>query len=397
MKKLLSFIIIIAIAIGSFFAIKNFFLKDEHPETKVAPVEPVKEDVIKERLDSMTLDEKIAQMLIVDRSTPVYSADETEFLKTTPYGGYILMGSAYSTLANTREMVASLQSAAKTPLIITTDQEGGLVQRISNITDKNATDIPDMYSVGETGDTKYAKAIGRVLAEELRTIGVNVDMAPDADVFSNPNNTVIGRRSFSKNPETVARMSQAVAEGLEEHGVIATFKHFPGHGDTAVDSHYSLPVINRTRAELDASDLVPFKNAIKNNAELIMVGHIAIPALTGDNTPATLSHKITTELLRNELGYENLIITDGLNMGALMNNYSESDIYVKSVQAGADLLLLPSNPALAMESIKANIPESRIDESVYRILKFKYNKLSNYTLLDTSYFGSSEHASAVNR
>lgn len=397
MKKFFSFIIIVAIAVGSYFAIKNFLLKDEHPETKVAPVEPVKEDVVKERLDAMTLDEKIAQMLIVDRSAPVYSADETDLLKTTPYGGYILMGEAYSTLAGTREMVASLQSAAKTPLIITTDQEGGLVQRINNITDKKATNIPDMYSVGETGDTKYAKTIGRVLAEELRTIGVNVDMAPDADVFSNPNNTVIGRRSFSENPETVARMSQAVAEGLEQHGVIATFKHFPGHGDTAVDSHQNLPIINRTRAELDASDLVPFKNAIKNNAELIMVGHIAMPAITGDNTPATLSYKITTELLRNELGYENLIITDGLNMGALMNNYSEPDIYVKSVQAGADLLLLPSNPTLAMESIKANIPESRIDESVYRILEFKYNRLSNYTLLDTSYFGSAEHASAVNR
>ena len=122
-----------------------------------------------------------------------------------------------------------------------------------------------------------------------------------------------------------------------------------------------------------------------------------MPNLTGDNTPATLSYKITTELLRNELGFQNLIITDGLNMGALINNYSEEDIYTKTVEAGADLLLIPVNPTLAIEAIKKNIPESRIDESVYRILKFKQNHLKNYQYLDSSYFGSSEHATATNR
>ena len=364
-------------------------------DTTAEPKFDPESDPIKDQLATMTLDEKIAQMLIVDLSTPKIPDSELTLLQTTPYGGYILMGGFYTTLTETRAMVEKLQSSAKTPLIITTDQEGGLVQRLQLITSPKATFIPDMYSVGETDDLNFAKTIGRVLAEELRTIGVNVDMAPDADVFSNPDNTVIGHRSFSANPDTVAKMSLALAQGLEQNGVTATFKHFPGHGDTATDSHQNLPIIERSREQLDSSDLIPFKNAIQNNAELIMIGHIAVPSLTGDNTPATLSYKITTELLRNELGFNNLIITDGLNMGALINNYPEEDIYTKSVEAGADLLLLPINPTLAIKSIKATIPESRIDESVYRILAFKQKHLKNYQYLDASYFGSPEHSNAV--
>ena len=323
----------------------------------------------------MSLDEKIAQMLIVTSPSPTNSDQELAKLQTTPYGGYILMGESYGTLAETQSMIEKYQQNAKTPLIITTDEEGGLVQRLQSITDANLTDIPDMYSVGETGDESYAKSIGKTMAEDLRTVGINVDMAPDADVFSNPNNPVIGRRSFSEDPNTVAKMSQALAEGLEQNGVTATFKHFPGHGDTDTDSHEGLPIINRTREELDQSDLIPFQNAIKNGANLIMVGHIALPKITGDNTPATLSPIITTDLLRHELGYDNLIITDALNMGAITDNYTEPDSYIKAVQAGADLLLMPPTPALAEQTIKANIPESRINESVYRILKFKQDYL----------------------
>lgn len=398
MKKFFTGLILLAVvAAGALLA--SIFLAPKNNETpeETKPAEEVSVDKAQEQLDLMTLDEKVAQMLVVNRAGLTVSNEEQQLLQTTPYGGYILMTEAYGTLVETREMVEKLQSSAKTPLIITTDQEGGIVQRISNISYPAATDIPDMYSVGETGDTDYAKTIGRVLAEELRTIGVNVDMAPDADVFSNPNNTVIGRRSFSQDSSVVSKMSQAVAEGLEQNGVAATFKHFPGHGDTAVDSHVSLPIINRTRAELDECDLVPFKNAIKNNAQFIMIAHIAVPSITGDNTPSTLSYKVTTELLRNELGYKNLIITDGLNMGALISNYSEEEIYTKAVEAGADLLLLPENPSLAIETIKKNIPESRINESVYRILKFKQEKLANYKYLDASYFGSAEHINAVSR
>lgn len=356
-----------------------------------------KPDFVKAQLDSMTLDEKIAQMLIVTSPSPADADQELARLQTTPYGGYILMGESYGTLTDTRAMIEKYQQTARTPLIITTDEEGGLVQRLKNVKDLNPTDIPDMYSIGKTNDVSYAKTIGQILAEELRAVGINVDMAPVADVFSNPNNPVIGRRSFSENPATVTKMSQALAESLEENGVTATFKHFPGHGDTDIDSHDDLPIINRTREQLDASDLVPFVSAINNGAEFIMVGHIALPELTGDTTPASLSSKIITDLLRTELQYDNIIITDALNMGALTNNYPETDIYQKAIEAGADLLLMPVNHDLAIETIKQTIPESRIDESVYRILKFKQNQLANYEYLDLSYFGTPTHASTITK
>ena len=352
-------------------------------------------DKIKEKLDAMSLDEKASQMVIAQAPRATFLETATEKLQTAPYGGYILMGENYRTLAKTREYVENLQSLAKTPLIIATDEEGGSVQRIQSITNIQATDIPFMWQVGQTGDTSKAKTIGRVMAEEMRVIGINVDFAPDADVYSNPNNTVIGQRSFSSDPGMVGKMSLALASGLEENGVMAAYKHFPGHGNTATDSHSALPVIGSTREELDAIDLVPFKNAIANDAKMIMVGHIALPNVTGDNTPASLSKKLTTGLLRNELGFKGLVVTDGLNMGALTTNYEDADIYKMAVEAGADLLVLPTDPELAVQVIKENISEERINESAYRILSFKDKYLSNYTYLDTSYFGSDEHKEAV--
>lgn len=361
--------------------------QSQNPEPEV--------DKIQDKLDAMSLDEKVSQMIIPQAPRATSLEAVSKKLETAPYGGYILMGENYRTLKKTREFIEKMQSMAKTPLIITTDQEGGSVQRVQSITNVQATDIPFMWQVGQTGDTAKAKTIGRVMAEEMRTIGINVDNAPDADVYSNPYNTVIGQRSFSSDPEVVSKMSLALANGLDENGVIATYKHFPGHGNTATDSHSALPVIESTRAELDATDLVPFKNAIKNGAKIIMVGHIALPNVTGDNTPASLSKNLTTDLLRNELGFKGLIMTDGLNMGALTSNYEDAEIYQMAVEAGADLLVLPIDPELAVQVIKENVDEKRIDESVYRILSFKEKYLSDYTYLDASYFGSDEHKEAV--
>ncbi len=371
--------------------------KLEKPESESVPKPQPKMDQITEEIKKMTLDEKVAQLLIVQNPGMQISEAEIERLKTAPYGGYILMENNYGTLSATRKFVKNLQLYSKRPLIISTDQEGGNVQRIRMIQDYSATIIPEMYRVGKTNNTKLAKEIGRVMAEEMRVIGINVDFAPDADVFLDPNNTVIGRRSFSEKPEVVARMSLALAQGLEENGVIATYKHFPGHGDTAVDSHLSLPVINRTREQLDEEDLVPFKNAIKNGAKIIMIGHIALPKIANNNTPATLSKKINKTILRKEHGFDGLIITDGMNMGALANNYSETEVYYRAINAGVDLLLLPSHPELAIESIKKNVSEERINESVYRILKFKNDYLMDYKYLDNSFFGNAEHQKVVKR
>ena len=411
MKKLLVILTILTIATGGTVLILRPWEQKsaEQPASEQITAGQTSEqtepkiDKIKEKLDGMTLDEKVSQLIIAQapQATALQATSRTtseptiEKLTTAPYGGYILMGDNFRTLAKTREFVEKLQEKAKTPLIITTDQEGGSVQRIQSITDKTPTDIPFMYQVGQTGSPAKAKTIGRVMAEELRTIGINVDAAPDADVYSNPYNTVIGQRSFSSDPEVVAKMSEALASGLEENGVMPIYKHFPGHGNTATDSHSSLPIIESTREDLENVDLVPFKNAIKNDAKIIMVGHIALPSITGDNTPATLSKSLTTNLLRNELGFKGLIMTDGLNMGALTSNYDDTKIYQMAVEAGADLLLLPTDPELAVNTIKENISEERINESVYRILDFKEKYLSNYQYLDASYFGSDEHKQAV--
>ena len=367
---------------------------DSAPTIKPEP-KPV--DPIQEQLNAMSLEEKIAQLLVVENKGQTITEAEMSRLKEAPYGGYILMGDNYGTLASTRKFVEELQKRAKTKLIIATDQEGGLVQRIANISDRAATNIPDMYSLGSTNDARLAQEVGRVMAEEMRAIGINVDFAPDVDVFSNPNNNVIGKRSFSDNPQVVTKMSIALARGLEENGVVATYKHFPGHGDTAVDSHLSLPVINRSRNELERSDLVPFWNAIENGAKIIMVGHIALPKVTGDNTPASLSGTIITDILRREYKYDGLVVTDAMNMGAITNNYQEWDSYRRAINAGADMLVLPSNPELAIESIKRNVKIERIDEAAYRVLKFKKENLEDYEYLDESYFGGAEHAEVIQR
>lgn len=402
-RKIILLIALFLISAGATaFVITTYDIATTNTTTKGAAIDDVAEpdeiDVVAEQLATMTLDEKVAQLLVVQPSNGiVITESEASRLATAPYGGYILMESNFGSLAATRSFVQNLQASAKYPLIISTDQEGGIVQRIKKISDRTPTDIPTMYRVGKTGDTSLAKEVGRVMAEELRVIGVNVDFAPDADVFLNPNNRVIGTRSFSESPDVVAKMSLALAQGLEENGVIATYKHFPGHGDTATDSHLSLPVINRTRANLDQADLVPFKNAIDNGAKIIMSGHIALPQITGDNTPATLSKKVLTDILRNELGYDGLIITDGMNMGALTNNYAAGEMYYRAIEAGVDLLLLPPNPELAMSSIKEHISEERIDESVYRILKFKHGYLADYKYLGEEYFGSAEHRAIIQR
>ena len=295
------------------------------------------DEKVDQKLKEMTIEQKIAQMLIV-----YYSKDEVDsnlknvFTTNTP-GGFILMGDNITTYERTKKMVDDLKKLSDVPLIISIDQEGGNVQRLKSMLDKEITNIPYMYNLGLKNDLNLTYEIGKIMAYELRTIGVNVDYAPVADIYSNPNNPVIGKRSFGTNKEIVSNHSVKLAQGLEDNKVIATYKHFPGHGDTDVDSHESLPIINKTYDELKEEELVPFKNAINNNAKIIMVGHLALPKITGSNIPASLSKKIVTDILKNDLGYNGLVITDALNMGALTKNYSDEEIYVGAINAGCDL------------------------------------------------------------
>ena len=403
MKKIIAIILAIAVLAGG-AVLANMLLHTQETDKVVdetAVDKPTEEELLNAEVEAelkmMTLDQKIAQLLIVQAPSLTISEKLAEQLRTAPYGGFILMGNAYGTLSNTRDFVQKLRDLSVYPLIISTDQEGGNVQRMQSISSPKATKIPYAAEMGYIGSMDLTKKVGGVAGRELSVVGINVDYAPVLDVNSNPNNPIIGKRSFSSDPTMAYKMGNAFAEGLAESHVTAVYKHFPGHGDTSTDSHISLPVVNKTREQLDAVELVPFKEAIKNGAEMIMVAHIALPKITGDKTPASLSRKITTELLRDELGYKGLVVTDGLNMGALTKNYKDEDIYWMAVDAGADLLCLPSNPDLAISSIKAHISEARIDESVRRILYYKLGSMKKWQRLDESNFATAENQAIVDR
>lgn len=369
-------------------------------ESKI-PSKETKEDIVKKRVDelmnSMTLDEKIGQMIIINYNVSEVNDELKSILDDVKPGGFILMQNNYSTLEATKKFVQDIKSYSELPFIVSTDQEGGRVQRLQLLTDVEPVNVPSMDKIGNMNDEELALKIGKVIAEEVRVLGINVVHAPVLDILTNSDNTVIGNRSFGSSSEIVTRMGLSLSKGLEDNGVISTFKHFPGHGDTSVDSHSSLPIITKTYEELERVELVPFKSAIKNGAKMIMTAHIALPNITGDETPATMSKKIVTGILRDKLGFDGVVISDGLNMKALTNNYSESDIYLKTVEAGVDILLMPIDARLAVETIKNSISEERIDESVRRILMFKLLYLGEDNILDSSYLGSLEHKNIIDK
>lgn len=345
------------------------------------------------QLESMTLDEKIGQMLIIANRKEKFDDELLKKLNSIKPGGFILFSENITTYNSTKNYVKKVQKTADIPMIIAIDQEGGKVQRLSSLTKPKATDIPDMLSLGATNNTELAKDVGRVMAEELLTIGVNVVFSPVLDIAGK--NSYMGNRCFSDNPETVSKMAISFASGLEQNKMVATYKHFPGHGDTQTDSHSELPVINKSIKALNNHEFIPFKNAINNGAKIIMVGHIALPKVTGNKIPASLSKTVVTDILKNELGYEGLIVTDALDMGAITENYTQDEMYVMAVEAGCDLLLMPKSPKTAISTIKKNVSEERINESVKKILKFKKENLNNGIMLDEMYLGSDEHKNVV--
>ena len=349
-------------------------------------------------LENMTLDEKIGQMMIVFYTAPEVDDTLREVLYTVKPGGFILYKENITTYYNTLKLIKEIKNTADIPMFISIDQEGGNVQRLLSLQDKTVSNIPYMYDVGITNDEKLAKDVGKVIAEELRVFGINMDFAPSLDIFSNPQNTVIGKRSFGNNSEIVTKMGLALATGLSENGIIPVYKHFPGHGNTSTDSHDELPIVNKTKEELYNLELIPFMKAIENGAQIIMIGHLAIPNITGNNLPASISKSFITDFLRNELKYNDLIVTDALNMKALTNYYTQEEIYIKAVEAGVDILLIPSSSKECLEIIKkavltGRITEERIDASVKKILKLKYENIekSYNDYLPSKYLNSKEH------
>ena len=353
------------------------------------------ESNISKIIDNMTLEEKISQMLIVYYPSSKIDSYLENKLSSSPFGGFILANKNITDYESTRKFVSDLKSKSKYPLIISIDEEGGEVQRLKNLTDVEVSDIPSMRDIGNTNDERLSHDIGTLMAEELRTIGVNVVYGPVLDISDD--SSFIGKRSFSNNSEVVSKMSLSFSKGLEQNKVIPVYKHFPGYGSTTIDSHLNLPVINKSLDELMNNDLIPFKNAINNDAKLIMVSHMVLPQITHDNTPASLSKEIITNILKNKLNYKGLVISDALDMKALTNNYSYESIIVNSINAGVDLLLMPTDYEETINIIKTNISEERINESVKKILKFKYKYLNKEENLDKIYLNSDKHKEILNR
>jgi len=393
MKKNKWVLIILIVVVAVIFVFGKEFNVPENTKLNDKKVES--KDKIEELIANMTLEEKIAQMFVIYVNKNVVDRDLKAFLEKNKPSGIILMKENFSTYDNTKKFVQDIKNLSEIPPIISVDQEGGRVQRLKFLSDVNVTDIPDMLTLGETNDMKLAYQTGKVIAEELRSIGVNVVYAPVVDVFSNKENKVIGNRSFGSDANQVSRMALSLANGIEDNGVIATYKHFPGHGDTSIDSHDNLPVISKSYEELESLELIPFVQAVNNDAKLIMIGHIAFPNLTNDNTPASLSKVLITDILKNKLNYNGLVITDALNMDALTKNYSSEDIIIKAIEAGVDLLLMPDDLEKSIEVVKNKISEERIDESVKKILSFKYKYIDNDNFLDRSYLGSEEHQKII--
>lgn len=264
------------------------------------------------------------------------------------------------------------------PLFVTADQEGGVVSR----TDWG-TELPAQMSMGASGDAELAREAGGAVGAELASIGVNFDLTPVLDVNNNPDNPVIGVRSFGEDPDLVGELGAAMAEGMQSEGVLACGKHFPGHGDTSADSHHELPVVDHDRERLDAVELAPFARSIDAGIDAIMTTHVSFPTITGDDeTPATVSRAVQTELLREQLGFEGLVVTDGMEMSAIADGMGTPEGCVQAIEAGCDLLLVCHTPDTQQASVRAvieavesgRLDEARIDDAVERILAYKQRR-----------------------
>lgn len=348
-----------------------------------------KEDSIKNLINNMNLDEKIGQLII--SGFYGYKVDKSleNLIKNNNLGGVILFERNIKDSKQLLELTNSLKEINKTnisPLFISTDEEGSIVTRMP----KEIKSLPSNYDIGKINNENFSYNIGKILGKELGSFGFNMDYAPVLDINSNPNNPVIGNRSFGNNKEIVSRLGVKTMKGIQSSNVISVIKHFPGHGDTSVDSHLALPIINHDLNRLNNLELVPFKYAIKNGADAIMVSHILLNKLDKNN-PATLSKNIITNLLREKLNFNGVVITDDMTMGAIVNNYNIGDAAVKAINAGSDIILVChkyENVNIVINAIKNAvkndiISEKRIDESLYRILSLKRKYKLNNNKIDS--------------
>lgn len=352
-----------------------------------AQTKPTKTEEVQNIVDSMSLEEKVAQLFlvqpeaIVDIGTATAAGDATkQAINKTPVGGFVYFSDNLQSEQQVQDMLRNVQKYSEDriglPAFLSVDEEGGTVARVASTGRFDVTDVGDMAKIGASGDVQQAKQAGDTIGTYLSDLGFNLDFAPDADVLTNPENTVVKKRSFGSDPQVVSDMSLAVTQGLAKHQVHSVYKHFPGHGATAGDTHQGYAYTDKTLDELKQSELIPFENAIQNNAAFIMAAHISAPRVTGDDTPASLSKTMITDILRGQMGYDGIVVTDAMNMGAVTEQYTSAQAAVKALQAGADLVLMPEDFQEAYQGVldavkDGTLTEQRINESVTRIVKVK--------------------------
>jgi beta-N-acetylhexosaminidase len=326
-------------------------------------------------LAGMTVEQKVGQLMVVSFSGTAMSAEAERMVREYHAGGVILFQQNLVRAEQTRRLTAQLQGAAKVPLLVAVDQEGGPVVRVLD----GATAFPAQMAVGATFSTQAAAGVAAETAKELRALGLNVNFGPVADVNSNPRNPIIGTRAYGADPAMVGRLAAAAVQGAQGAGVLAVAKHFPGHGDADVDSHRALPLIEHPLTRLQTVELPPFRAAVEAGVDGIMTAHLLLPALEPDpKRSATLSPAVLG-YLREQLGFKGLIVTDDLEMGAIVNDYGTAEAAKLAFQAGADVLLFRRDVAeqqrahgLLVAAIKnGEIPQQRLDASVRRVLEAK--------------------------
>lgn len=375
--------------------------EDEEPEEgKIVTDETEIKAMANAIMRNMTLEEKLGQMFIVNlEQLDTSKGDYYEYRKATkamkqsleqlPVGGVILFARNIEMVDQTKQLISDLQESSKFPLFVSVDEEGGDVARIGNNSNMNTTTFPPMEEVGATEDEEYAYNMGATIAKDIKSLGFNLDFAPVADVKTNVENTEIGNRAFGSDAEKVSDMVEQVTLGIQSQGISATLKHFPGHGSVSEDTHQTPVNADTDLMTLRETEFKPFKAGIEAGADFVMVSHISISKVTGDTEPASMSATAIQKMLREELHFEGVVITDALDMGAITTEYEPGEAAVNCVKAGEDMLLMSTDFEKAYQAlfdavINGEIEEKQIDESVMRILMVKLRRgliLENTDLL----------------
>ena len=360
--------------------------KSPSPEPSNSP-----EEAARAILNKMSLEEKVGQLFFIASRTNkdgtnrlTMTEDLETLIKTCHPGGFLFFAENLDTIAQTTTFIEAIKLASRYPLFMGIDEEGGLVTRLNKATALHSTKMPDAFTIGLTGNPEFAFEAARAIGEEIKSLGFNLDFAPVADVYTNPKNKVIGKRAYGTEAEPVAKMVVQGIKGFQDVGIIPVIKHFPGHGDTLSDSHTGAAIVEQDLERLRKVELVPFKAGIDAGTGMVMTAHVLTPGITSNGLPATLSPEIITGLLREELSYDGVVITDGLEMSAVSSYFEEEEAVVKALLAGVDMLLLPRDFESAYGAVfnavqSGTISIERLDTSVLRILKLK----AVYGLLDS--------------